>query len=232
MKSKQIILLTVLVWGQLLCCGQTVQTKKVLGRFELKSKQDSRFYAWKADDKLPFDTSKGIIIENSLPKGGDQYTDSTGKSFRYAIFWTRVMNETATPLELTINFPADSFAIDPSPDYAKFFLPPGTMTPDKELLYSYGVTGLESFLDSALNKPSRLQRIINPNEEYFFYTGMLSYRASNQRGAGRRPGSQQAGQRPVRAGFFLKGNDLFYTNNIVPQLDSLLNPWGHIAVKN
>jgi len=92
-----------------------------------------------------FDTSKGVIIQNGLPKGGG-YTDSTGKSFGYRIFWTRVFNETATPLELTINFPADSFAILPSPDsYFKLFLPPDTMKLDKKSKYDYGVTGLKSF---------------------------------------------------------------------------------------
>ncbi|MGH9927163.1 MAG: hypothetical protein ACRD5B_17500, partial [Nitrososphaeraceae archaeon] len=80
-------------------------------------------------------TGKGVIIQNSLPKSGgvadekSRYTDSTEKNYRYAIFWTRVINETATPLELTINFPADSFAILPSPgSYLKLFLPPDTMT--------------------------------------------------------------------------------------------------------
>lgn len=234
MKIKQIILVTILALGQLLCFGQTYHTKKELGRFELKSKQNSRFYVLKVDDKFQeFDGSKGVIVENSLPKGGGQYTDSTGKNFGYAIFWTRVINETATPLELTISFPADSFAIYPAQDYAKFFLPPGTMTFDKEVLYMYGVTGLESFLDSAFNKPTMLQRTINPKEEYFFYTGMLSYRASDQaRGTRKKPGLHEAQGGSVRAGFFLKAQDLFYTNNMVPQLDSALIPWGHIIVKN
>src|SRR5687768_11756512 len=33
--------------------------------------------------------SQGVIIQNSLPKGGP-YTDPTGKRFGHAIFWTRV----------------------------------------------------------------------------------------------------------------------------------------------
>lgn len=56
---------------------------------------------------------KSLIIQNSFPRDGP-YTDPTGKIFGYGIFWTRVINETATLLELTINFPADSFAIFPS----------------------------------------------------------------------------------------------------------------------
>ena len=55
--------------------------------------------------------NKGIIIQNSLPRGGPYYS-STGKNSNYSflIFFTRIINETAEPLKLTINFPADSFA--------------------------------------------------------------------------------------------------------------------------
>jgi hypothetical protein len=67
--------------------------------------------------------TKGVIIQNSLPKGGP-YTDPTGKRFGYGIFWTRVINQTTSPLELTINFLGDSFAIFPEPgSYLKLFLP-------------------------------------------------------------------------------------------------------------
>jgi hypothetical protein len=234
MKRKQLILMTVVVCGALLCSGQTFQTKKDLGRFEFKSRQDSRFYGLKSDDNLPEnDPTKGVLIENSLPKGGGQYTDATGKKFGYAIFWTRVINETATPLELIINFPGDSLLIDPSPDYSKFFLVPGTMSFDKEILYSYGLTGLEAFLDSAFYKPMILKRTINPKEEFFFYTAMLSYRAANQdSGRRRKPGFHERPSGSVRGGFYLKAQGVFYNNNLLPQLDSASIPWGHIVVKN
>jgi hypothetical protein len=108
-------------------------------------------------------TGEGIIIQNSLPKGGVAinrgYTDSTGKIHGFGIFWTRVINETATPLELTINFPADSFAISSAPNsYFKLLLPPGTMTLDMQSLYNYGyeITDLRSFLDTSFNKPTML----------------------------------------------------------------------------
>jgi hypothetical protein len=96
-------------------------------------------YEWiDTEVKYSDSTGKGIIIQNSLPRGGP-YDTPTGKRFGYGIFWTRVINETATPFELTINFPADSFAIFLQPDsYLKLFLPPGTMTVDKESLYEYG----------------------------------------------------------------------------------------------
>ena len=163
--------------------------------------------------------SQGVIIQNSLPKG-DRHTDSSGKAFGIAIFWTRVINETASPLELSINFPADSFAISPSANaYLQVFLPSDTMTLDKQWLYNYGVTGLQSFLDTGLNKPTMLRRIINSKEEFIFYTGVLLDQA----------GSVGAVFGPTRAGFVLKEEGLFYRINL---LDPVLIPCGQIVFRN
>jgi hypothetical protein len=93
----------------------------------------------------------------------------------YRVFWTRVINEAATPLELTINFPADSFPVPSSDAYMKVFLPPDTMTQDKEKLLDYGVTGLKSFYD-VLHTPTMLQRTINPKEAYVFYIVVLRHK--------------------------------------------------------
>jgi hypothetical protein len=175
------------------------------------------------ESKYADSTGKGIIIQNSLPKGGGYldsirkigYTYSNGKNFSYVIFWTTVINETATPLELTINFPADSLAIFPSPDsYLKLLLPPATMTPDKKSMGDYGVTGLKYFLDTSFNKPTKLQRAINPKEECFFYIAALLYQA---RGT-------------ARAGLALKGQDLYYRISIGPQ--SAIIPCGQLSAFN
>ncbi len=162
-------------------------------------------------------TGKDILIQNSFPKaGGDAdeksgYTDSSGKNYRYAIFWTRVINETVTPLELTINFPA----ILPSPySNSKLFLPRDTMTLDKVSLYNYGVTGLKSFLDTDFNS-TLLKKTINPKEECLFYIALLSLRYS------------VGGT--VRAGLVLKGQDLFYRISIGSQ--SALIPCGQMIFK-
>lgn len=173
--------------------------------------------------------SEGVIIQNSLPKG-DRHTDSSGRIFGIAIFWTRVFNETANPLELTINFPVDSLAILSSPDsYLKLFLPPDTMTLDKVSLYNYGVTGLRSFLDTGLNKPTMLQRTINPNEECLFYIGVLRYQVSNQALGTSRAGLHQASGGVMRTGLVLKEQSLYYRINL---LDSALIPCGQIVFKN
>jgi hypothetical protein len=159
---------------------------------------------------------KRLIIQNSFPKGGP-YIDPAGKRFGHAIFWTRVINETATPIEFTINFPADSFSISSVPQaYFKLFLPTDTMTIDKELEYGYGATGLKSFMDTGLNKPTTLQRTIHPKKEYLFYVGMLMKMPDNG---------------PVRTGLVLKEDGLFYRVSIAGQLDSALIPCGQIVFK-
>ena len=170
------------------------------------------------DSSIPsiaqFEASEGVIIQNSFPKGGS-YTDPTGNNFGYGIFWTRVINETASPLELTVNFPADSFAFFPQPgSYLKLFLPPGKMTLDKESLFDYGATDLKSFLDTGLNKPTMLKRTINPKEECLFYIGMLFHVPDNG---------------PVRTELVLKEQDLFYRISIAKQIDSVLIPCGQIV---
>lgn len=163
---------------------------------------------------------KSIIIQNSFPRGGP-YTGSSGKNANYSflIFFTRIINETATPLELTINFPADSFATGEGGNvYLKLFLPPDTMTLDKASLSKYGITGLESFLD--INKPTMFQRTINPKEECLFYTGAVFYQA---RGTVWKDESRGGN----RAELVLKGQDLFYS--MIPQIESL--PCGQIIIK-
>ena len=126
-----------------------------------------------------------------------------------------------TPLKLTINFPADSFAIPPwSDSYLKLFLPPDTMTLDKEPLYNFGATGLESFLDTGLNKPTMLQRTINPKEEFLFYTGTVFYQAMGTVQTNQSRGGN-------RAEFVLKEQDLFYS--MLPQINSL--PCGQVVFK-
>src|SRR5687767_13644709 len=103
------------------------------------------------DTEATYTDSAGnvVIVHNSLPKGVGRYTDSAGKKHGYVTFWTRVINESATPLQLSITIPADPFTIFPSPDeHIRIFLPPDTMTVDKIPLGNYGLTNLQSFLDA------------------------------------------------------------------------------------
>src|SRR5438105_4601733 len=101
---------------------------------------------------------KRLIIQNGFPKGGTKYTDPKGDVYGYAVFWTRIINETDNPLELKIDFPVDSYEVPSLPGkYYKILVPTDTMTLDKFPLFNYGLTDLESFLDNSIHKPSSLK---------------------------------------------------------------------------
>ncbi|MEO7047095.1 MAG: hypothetical protein ABI091_17465 [Ferruginibacter sp.] len=141
---------------------------------------------------------KSLIIQNSFPKSGINYTDPNGKKYIYAVFWTRIINETDNPLELTIDFPLDSFEIPSSSgNYMKLLLPFDTMTIDKEPLYDYGLS-TKSFLDNNRNKPSSMKRTINSKDSSAFYVVPLSNHGVNG---------------TLRTGLILKGQNLFYRIN-------------------
>ena len=159
-------------------------------------------------------SSNGVLIQNSFPKGGP-YTGPTKKYFNYSylVFYTRVINETGNSLDLTVNFSADSIEIPNSPDtFVKLFLPPDTMTLDKQNLFSYGVTELESF-----DQSTRFQRTINPKGDCLFYVVAIFYQT--------KAGAWNQERGGNRAELVLKGQDLFY--RLPPQIDSLL--CGHIV---
>lgn len=169
----------------------------------------------------PTDTTESLIIEHSLPRGNGSldatgrngYNDPSGKNFAYRVFWVSVINKNAASVEFSMNFPANSFDISGQPKgYVKFFLPPGTMTPEKESMFDYGLTSLKSFLDTNFYKPTQLRRTIKTNEEYRFYIAAVSHLGYNG---------------VVRGELVLKGQNLFYKINM---LDSLL-PCGSIVLK-
>ena len=153
--------------------------------------------------------NNGVIIQNSFPKGGP-YPGPIKKHFNYSylVFFSRVINETGTPLELSVNFSADSIEIPNSHDtFVKLFLPLDTMTLDKQPLFSYGITELESFDNS-----TRFQRKVNPKEDCLFYVVAIFYQTRADAWSQERGGN--------RAELVLKGQDLFY--RMPPQIDSLL----------
>lgn len=140
---------------------------------------------------------KRLIIQNSFPKGGIKYTDSNGEVYVYAVFWTRIINETDNPLELKIDFPVNSYEVPSLPGkYYKILVPPDTMTLDKEPLFNHGLTHLECFLDKSIHKSSSLKRTINPKESSGFYVVMLCL--------------VEGAHGTMRTELSLKGQDLFY----------------------
>ena len=138
---------------------------------------------------------KSIIIQNGYPRGGIKYTDPNGNVCSYAVFWTRIINETDNPLELKIDFPINSYEISNFPGkYFKVLVPADTITLDKIPLLN--LTDLKSFLDNNIHKPSSFKRTINPKESsgFYFVMLMLTLEATGM----------------TRTGLSLKGQDLFY----------------------
>lgn len=139
---------------------------------------------------------KHLIIQNSLPKA-EPYTDPNGKQYFKVIFWTRIINETDSPLELKIDFPVDSYEVPDLPGkYYKVLVPPDTMTMDKEPLYNYGLKGLKSFLDKSVDRSSSLKRTITPKDSSGFYVVILCL--------------VEGAHGNTRTDLSLKGQDLFY----------------------
>lgn len=158
--------------------------------------------------------SNGVIIQNSFPKGGP-YTGRTTEHYNYSqlVFFSRVINETENSLELNLEFSADPIPIpDASDTYVKLFLPPDTMTFDKQSLFNYGVTELESFDES-----TSMQRKLNPGEDCLFYVVAIFYQTKEDAWQQNRGGN--------RAELVLEGQDLYY--KMLPQVENL--PCGQIT---
>ena len=138
---------------------------------------------------------KSITIQNGYPRGGIKYTDPNGNVCSYAVFWTRIINETDNPLELKIDLPINSYEISNFPGkHFKILVPDDTITLDKIPLINQ--TNLKSFLDNNIHKPPSFKRTINPKESSGFYFVML---ISTLEATGM-----------TRTGLSLKGQDLFY----------------------
>jgi hypothetical protein len=234
-KMKTSLIFLILVSLVFFCCGQrnrsvdekiTTQVEAVASRKTKKSKiitfdprsyteSDFQYTEEFIDTEFKYTDSTGndIIIQNSFPKGRDYY-DSTGRYEGCRLFWTRIINETTSPIDLSIDFPAESFLIYNVPDaYFKLFLPPDTVSIDELSTYSWGISDLNSFLDTDIDKSILLDRTINPNEEYIFFTGLLVPNGT------------------VRAGIVTQQQDLFYRVSIDP-FGSTKIPCGQIIVKN
>jgi hypothetical protein len=114
-----------------------------------------------------------LIIENSYPRGGLKYTDPLGEEYVYAVFWTRITNETNNPFEFEMEFSEDSYELKSSPGrFFKLFIASDTITPVKESLFNYGLD-LEKYLDNNFRKQAYLVTTINPKDSSGFYVVTL-----------------------------------------------------------
>jgi hypothetical protein len=159
-----------------------------------KSNQTPIFSKYQYTDS----TGARLMIQNSFPRSGIKYTDPKGKQYVYAVFWTRITNETVKPFELKIEFPLDSFELPSSlGNHIKLLLPSDTMTFDKEAMYDYGLA-IKSFLDKGIYKSYLLKRTIDPKQSTGFYVVTLSNRGVNG---------------PLRTELYVKEQNLFYRIN-------------------
>jgi len=196
--------------------GSTNEVEPLLHTLDIVSQIDT-------EQKYTHSSGQEILIQNSFPKGGfladssiPGYYDPSGTRFGFGIFWSRVFNKSDEPIRLNLTLPADSIPTPDSADsYYKLFITPDEMTKDQLPLFSYGVTGLQSFLDSSFHKPTALNTIIEPHDECIFSVVMISHKLEH--GA-------------VRSGLILKEEKLFYRKSVHPY-ETRLIPCGEIVFK-
>lgn len=226
--KKTLILFTIATVSFFSCKKDSKSAKKNIKRnykplnwneTSTKEKSPNIFDKHYIHTHFEYEDSSGttLSIENSLPRGGHRYTDPEGKSFVYTIYWTRLSNLSADPLEVQINFPADSIPLTASSDiFFKLVLPPNKVETaqkalinnnmsgskpditDRDPVYNYGLLDLESVLDQRLHKPSSFQRILQPNDTVSFYVVNLFNKGVKG---------------VVRTGLSLEEQELFYTVN-------------------
>lgn len=225
---KKYIIILILTTLGLYSCGQSNNTSSdvkelvntiVLDENLIKTEEFSPESYIHTEADYRDSTGKGIIIQNSYPRGGGLIHIANELQYGHAVFWSRVINKTDEPLELTLNFPADSFSIIPSPTiHFKLLVPPDTMTLDKVSTFSFGLDGVQSFVKSNFYQPSQLKRTIPPNEDAMFYVILLSHLSTADTGIG-------------RTGLFLKEQNLYYKLSVNPTISKLL-PCGQLTIKN
>ncbi|MBE0390874.1 hypothetical protein [Flavobacterium sp. PL002] len=167
--NKNILILISTALGLLSCKENSKSTSNE--NEEIQITDDKNIYSkYKYTD---FDGGS-VMIHNSLPKGGMKYTDVNGQVYNYAVFWTRIINETDNALELNINIPLNSYEVPLLPGkYYQVLIPSETITIQKEPLFLYGLNNLKSFVDKNIFKQSSFKRTIKAGESNGFYVVIL-----------------------------------------------------------
>lgn len=167
------------------------------------------------DSKIKLTDSRrnSVMVTSSLPKGGGVVYQN-GVKYGYVVFWTRMSNQSENPMELRLKFPDVTFFKSPE-SYVKIVLPRESMNSEKEQLFDYGLTNLQSILNDESKQLSILNKKISPNEDYFFYVTVFIH---------------IDGSGSARAKFELKDTELFY--KISMGSDTVLIPCGSLVFKN
>jgi hypothetical protein len=163
------------------------------------------------DSEVKYTDPKGNIVgfTNSLPKGGGMVFHN-GEKYGYVVFWTRVINQSGSPMELKVIFPEITYFKYPD-SHSKVILPKETMNDEKVQLFDYGLINLQSIISDGSNQLRVMKRMVQPKEDHIFYVAVFIH-------------IERSGS--ARAAFVLKDQDLFYKISIGS--DTTLIPCGSI----
>jgi hypothetical protein len=120
-----------------------------------------------------------------------------GIKYSHVIFWTRIHNQTSTPIKLQLTFPDITYLQSPDA-HIKILLPKDTMSHEKEQLFNYGLTGLDFLLNDNTKQVKILKKTIDLNRDYYFYIPVFMHEINGI----------------ARASIVLKGEKLFYKISI------------------
>ena len=162
--------------------------------------------------KYSIANQKDVIFTHSLPKGGGLYY-LKGIKYSHVIFWTRIQNQTSTPIKLQVTFPDITYLQSPD-THIKILLPKDTMSHEKEQLFNYGITDFESLLNDNSKQIKVLKKTIEPTKDYYFYIPVFMHEINGY----------------ARASIVLKGEKLFY--KITIGKDSALIPCGSLVIES
>jgi hypothetical protein len=146
--------------------------------------------------KYSFVNQRDVIFTHSLPKGGGLYY-LKGIKYSHVIFWTRIQNQTSTPIKLQLTFPDITYLQSPDA-HIKILLPKDTMSREKEQLFNYGLTDFESLLNDNTKQVKVLKKTIDSKKDYYFYIPVFMHEINGS----------------ARASIELKGEKLFYKISI------------------
>jgi hypothetical protein len=162
--------------------------------------------------KYSFAKKNDVVFTHSLPKGGG-FKFLKSVKYSHVIFWTRIHNQTSIPIKLQLTFPDITYLQSPNA-HIKILLAKDTMSHEKEQLFNYGLTDLESLLNDKSKQLKTLKQTIDPSKDYYFYIPVFMHEINGI----------------ARASIVLKGEKLFY--KITIGKDTAFIPCGSLVVES
>lgn len=202
----------------LISCGQKVEV--TASNVILESSPMNHAPIDDVHNESRYSDSEGneIIIQNSYPRGGP-YTGPDGTQYGCGFYWSRLINKSEKELEVSLNFPAESFEFQSTDEtYLKFFLPPDMITEEKLSLYNYGAKDPQTYLDNNINLSTSNDFRLGVGEEKLICIIML-FKILDQGNGG------------VRTGLLFDDRNLLYRVNIGDQIGPESFPAGKIEFK-